>query len=144
MRRIIVTEEQFKKYIIGEGVEWTANDDGSANIRINSKSDDKSNTYGNMSVDTRVFGTKNDILHGDNTWNKPKSLTQKYKEKLDSIKFYESVIAYIKNGKKGDIYITCVNGKVARILEISGLYRVAKTAEAVEDALDLIEAKYCV
>ena len=45
---------------------------------------------------------------------------------------------------KGDIYITCVNGKVARILEISGLYRVAKTAEAVEDALDLIEAKYCV
>lgn len=44
---------------------------------------------------------------------------------------------------KGDIYITCVNGKVSRILEISGLYRVAKTADAVEDALNLIEEKYC-
>lgn len=44
---------------------------------------------------------------------------------------------------KGDIYITCVNGKVSRILEISGLYRVAKTADAVEDALCLIDKKYC-
>lgn len=44
---------------------------------------------------------------------------------------------------KGDIYITCVNGKVSRFLEISGLYRVAKTAEKVEDALKLIGAKYC-
>lgn len=44
---------------------------------------------------------------------------------------------------KGDIYITCVNVKVARILEISGLYRVAKTADAIEDALELIEGKYC-
>lgn len=44
---------------------------------------------------------------------------------------------------KGDIYITCVNKKIARILEISGLYRVAHTAEMVDDALDLIEEKYC-
>ncbi len=43
----------------------------------------------------------------------------------------------------GDIYITCVNGKVARILEISGLYRVAKTVDAIDDALELIEEKYC-
>lgn len=41
----------------------------------------------------------------------------------------------------GDVYITCVNQKVARILEISGLYRVAKTADAIDDALELIEGK---
>ena len=62
MKRIFVTEKQFKKYIIGEGVEWGTNPDGSANIKINHKSDDKSNTSGAMSVDTRVFGRKNDIF----------------------------------------------------------------------------------
>lgn len=44
---------------------------------------------------------------------------------------------------KGDIFITCVNQKVERILEISGLYRVAKKADKVEDALEFIEKKYC-
>ena len=39
----------------------------------------------------------------------------------------------------GDIYITCVNPRVARILEISGLYRVAKVADKVEDALAVIK-----
>ncbi len=42
----------------------------------------------------------------------------------------------------GDIYITCVNRKVARILEISGLYRVAKKADAIDDALELIGGKH--
>lgn len=40
---------------------------------------------------------------------------------------------------KGDVYITCVNQKVERILEISGLYRVVKKANRVEDALRMIE-----
>lgn len=43
---------------------------------------------------------------------------------------------------KGDIYITCVNGKVSRILDISGLYRVAQKVEDVEGALALIKNKY--
>lgn len=44
---------------------------------------------------------------------------------------------------KGDIFITCVNQKVSRILEISGLYRVAKQAKEVEDALKMIQKNYC-
>lgn len=44
---------------------------------------------------------------------------------------------------KGDIFIASVNKKVSRILEISGLYRVARKAIAVEDALSQIEEKYC-
>lgn len=42
---------------------------------------------------------------------------------------------------KGDIYITCVNDKVSRILEISGLYRVAKVTGTVEEALRCINGK---
>lgn len=39
----------------------------------------------------------------------------------------------------GNIYIVCVNPKVSRILDISGLYRVAKKAETVEAALAVID-----
>ncbi|MCM1498078.1 MAG: anti-sigma factor antagonist [Clostridium sp.] len=45
---------------------------------------------------------------------------------------------------KGDVYIVSVNDKIARILEISGLYRVAKREEDVEEALADIEEKYAV
>ena len=44
---------------------------------------------------------------------------------------------------KGNVFISCVNQKVSRILEISGLYRVAKQTEEVEDALELIQKNYC-
>lgn len=43
---------------------------------------------------------------------------------------------------KGDIYIVGINDKISRILEISGLYRVAKKEENVEKALVDIEEKY--
>lgn len=36
---------------------------------------------------------------------------------------------------KGDIYIVGINNKISRILEISGLYRVAKIQKDVEHAL---------
>lgn len=42
---------------------------------------------------------------------------------------------------RGDIYIVGVNDKIARILEISGLYRVAKVEENVEVALSTIRSK---
>lgn len=43
---------------------------------------------------------------------------------------------------KGDIYIVGVNDKIERILEISGLYRVAKIEQDVQHALCKIEEKY--
>lgn len=43
---------------------------------------------------------------------------------------------------KGDIYIVGVNDKIARILEISGLYRVAKKRKDIAEALCDIEKKY--
>lgn len=43
---------------------------------------------------------------------------------------------------RGDVYIVGINDKIARILEISGLYRVAKREKSVELALEDIEEKY--
>ncbi|CCX88509.1 stage II sporulation protein [Clostridium sp. CAG:590] len=43
---------------------------------------------------------------------------------------------------KGDVYIVGVHTKIARILEISGLYRVAKQMNNVDEALRDIERKY--
>lgn len=43
---------------------------------------------------------------------------------------------------KGDIYIVGVNEKIARILDISGLYRVGKKRENVKAALEDISQKY--
>lgn len=42
---------------------------------------------------------------------------------------------------KGDVYIVGVNEKIARILDISGLYRVAKRCENINAALQDIEEK---
>ncbi|MDD6072083.1 MAG: anti-sigma factor antagonist [Clostridiales bacterium] len=42
---------------------------------------------------------------------------------------------------KGDVYIVGVNEKIARILDISGLYRVAKKCENIDAALQDIEEK---
>ena len=93
-------KETVNKLLI-EGINWGTNGNV-ANISINSKQDDKSNISGDMSVDTRVFGTKNNILHGDNSWKMNKSLETKYNEKDNTIKYYQSIIDYINNGRKGN------------------------------------------
>ncbi len=41
----------------------------------------------------------------------------------------------------GNIYIACVNQRVSRVLEISGLYRVAMLVPGIEDALCDINGK---
>ena len=43
---------------------------------------------------------------------------------------------------RGDVYIVGIHDKIARILEISGLYRVAKRRADVEDAMRDITEKY--
>lgn len=126
--RINLKEEQFKRLaiikedventinkgnnnwldIINEGVDWSKNDNGSINFSINQKKDNNSNK-GKNSVDTRVFGTKDDILKGKiltkngNESGNSKSLEQNYKSKQAAIQFYQNVIQYIQNGRKGTI-----------------------------------------
>ena len=43
---------------------------------------------------------------------------------------------------KGDVYIVGVHDKISRILEISGLYRVAKRQKSIKTALADIDDKY--
>lgn len=40
---------------------------------------------------------------------------------------------------RGNVYIVGVHSKIKRILEISGLYRIAKKKESVQDAINDIE-----
>ena len=108
-----ITEAQYKTIINGldilnEGVDWSKNDNGSINFSINQNKDNNSNK-GKNSVDTRVFGTKDDILRGKiltkngNESGKSKSLEQNYKSKQAAIQFYQNVIEYVQNGRKGTI-----------------------------------------
>lgn len=67
-RTVKINEELYYMFILGkdvinEGVDWTTDNDGNINMSINQKMDNNSNK-GTNSVDTRVFGTKDDILRG--------------------------------------------------------------------------------
>lgn len=108
-----ITEAQYNAFINGvdvlnEGVDWSTNDDGSINLSINQNKDNNSNK-GKNSVDTRVFGTKDDILRGKiltkngTESGNSKSLEQSYTSKQAAIKFYQNVIQFIQNGRKGTI-----------------------------------------
>ena len=110
-KTIKITEEQYSMYLLyplNEGIDYkrqgTQYDTTPIDFSINQDKTDKANT-GKNSVDTRVFGSKHDILHGDGTSNgKTKSLYQQNNSKQSAIKFYQSIINYIKNGRKGEIY----------------------------------------
>lgn len=112
-RTVKINEELYYMFILGkdvinEGVDWTTDNDGNINMSINQKMDNNSNK-GTNSVDTRVFGTKDDILHGKKlTKNgeaniRTKSLEQNYLAKQSAIQFYQDVIKYIENNRQGEI-----------------------------------------
>ena len=108
-----ITEEQYRYFVEGigvlnEGVDWSKNDNGTINFSINHKTDNNSNK-GTNSVDTRVFGTKNDILHGKvltkngKTSGLSKSLEQNYISKHAALQFYQQVMNFVQNGRVGNI-----------------------------------------
>lgn len=98
---IKINESQYKRLF--EGVEWNL-ENGIPNLHINHNMDDKSNK-GEMSVDTRVFGTRNDILYGDETQNsRNKSVEQYALSRRAAISTYLNLIHFIKNGHKGTIF----------------------------------------
>ena len=90
-----------------EGVDWSKTDDGKISMSINQNKDNNSNK-GTNSVDTRVFGTKDDILHGKmlSKTGKPlgtsKSLEQDYASKHAAINAYRTVINWVNGGRVGE------------------------------------------
>lgn len=102
MKKIIITEAQYNK--LTEGVDWSKNQNGTINMSINQDMTDSANKGGN-SVDTRVFGNKNDVLYGDNTGRKTYGLYYKTTARQAAIQFYANVINFIKNGRKGTLEV---------------------------------------
>ena len=89
--------------ILNEGVDWKKNDDGTISLSVNQDKSDAANT-GMNSVDTRVFGSKSDVMFGDGTSHyNVKSLYDNAKSRQDIIKYYQDVIKFIDNGRNGSI-----------------------------------------
>ena len=90
-----------------EGIDWSVLPNGSLNLSVNQKMDNNSNK-GTNSVDTRVFGTKDDILNGKIVSKKglpmgsSKSLEEDYISKKAAIDAYKSVIDWVSNGRVGE------------------------------------------
>ena len=102
-KSIVITESQLR-FLIDEGVTYTKNDDLSIDMRINHDMTDSAN-LGKNSADTRVFGSKHDVLYGDGTSHgHTKHLAQLYNDKLESINFYKFIINIIENGNRNAFY----------------------------------------
>ena len=102
MNKIILTENDLREMInmavsrlLDEGVEYTYNGNGTINARVNSLQADSANTE----VDTRIWGTKNDVLNGDGTLGKrSKSISQRVNEMEIAQQLYLKIIGLLENG----------------------------------------------
>lgn len=115
---LYVNEDNGKKVYISEsrllmaleGVDWSRLGNGMLNMSINQKMDNNSNK-GSNSVDTRVFGTKDDILNGKiltkngTPDGKSKSLQQDYVSKNAAIMAYNAVINWVNGGRVGELIL---------------------------------------
>lgn len=102
-----------------EGVDWNRLDNGMLNVSVNQKMDNNSNK-GTNSVDTRVFGTKDDILNGKiltkngTPDGKSKSLQQDYVSKNAAITAYKMVIDWVNGGRVGELILPNDLDKITR------------------------------
>lgn len=117
-KTIKLTESQVKKLVenfTDEGVTFSKIGDA-VSMNINSKTSD----IDNKNVDTRVFGTKNDILYGDSTLPKnQKSFSDYYLDNIKKIKFYKSLIDYVNNDFNGNLDFSSLRSDVQnRIKEL--------------------------
>lgn len=96
-KKIRINEEQYRRLF--EGVDWTADDD-SVNIHVNQDMTDKGNKSGALSVDTRAFGSKNDILYGDGSMNaNTKALRQMYFDRNEQYSELQKLLTQIPNAR---------------------------------------------
>ena len=114
MKKIYLAESQFKEivsYSLFEGVDWRLGNNGMIDMSINNDRSENANR-GKNSVDTRVFGTKNDILNSRLTKQngeeraKSKSLSQKYAALNAQMQNYEKTIEWINNGRNGNLELS--------------------------------------
>ncbi len=103
MARILkITNNQYKRYL-HEGVDWKPNGNGGIDMHINQDQTDAGNMSGKLSVDTRVFGTKDKVLNGDGTMRKSsKSFNELQADRDAESKFYAAFAEWVKNGRHGE------------------------------------------
>lgn len=104
MGKVIRLTEQDLHNIVCEvikeyGAVWK-NNDGNTSLSVDSDPNVNNNSYNKMNVDTRVFGTKDDILNYKANGHS-KSLTDNYNSKKAALQTYYNVIEWVKNGRKG-------------------------------------------
>lgn len=86
-----------------EGIDWSKNDDGTINLSVNQDQSDFANK-GKNSVDTRIFGSKDDVMYGDGTSrSNSNSLYDNASSKEDTIQYYKDIIDFIDNGRRGKL-----------------------------------------
>ena len=106
--RKIYINESFIRLL--EGLETNVGDDGKIHASITTSTDDKSN----KEVDTRLFGSRNDILYGDGTINSMslEEMITAYKFRMD---VWNKIYMFIKNNPNID-FSSLDNRYVSRII----------------------------
>ena len=102
MKRVILTESDLRYMIesavnklIQEGITYKSNGNGTIDASINSLQTDKAN----KEVDTRIWGSKNDVLYGDGTLGKrSKSVAQKQANLEAAKNGYLKIIKLLNSG----------------------------------------------
>ena len=102
MEKVILTESDLRYMVesavnklIREGITYKSNGNGTIDASINSLQTDKAN----KEVDTRIWGTKNDVLYGDGTLGKrSKSVAQKQANLEAAKNGYLKIIKLLNSG----------------------------------------------
>lgn len=99
---MIITENDIKEAVISvlerlirEGIEYNLNNNNTIDAHINTDSTDA----GNTEADTRIWGTKSDILYGDGT-SRGKMLSAKSGILSAQLKAYKKIMMLVQHGKK--------------------------------------------
>ena len=102
MKKVILTETDLRYMIesavnrlVREGITYKSNGNGTIDARINSLQTDKAN----KEVDTRIWGSKSDVLYGDGTLGKrSKSVAQKQANLEAAKNGYLKIIGLLNSG----------------------------------------------
>lgn len=99
---ILITEEQFKRLVSGmvpEGIAYNKSGNWGVDVNIDSDQTDS----GNTGFDTRLFGTANNILNGDNTkGNRFRSFKRRQESFSEYAKFLQALKLWVENGRNGE------------------------------------------
>ena len=98
MRNIIITQGQFN--FLTEGINYSKSGDFNMDVNIDSDQTDA----GNVGLDTRLFGTANNILNGDGTRDvRAGTLKTSQARRGGYIEFLTQLRQWVLNGRKGNL-----------------------------------------